>query len=101
MAFGMKKESKEEKAARLRKELDELSKTDKDAAVIVDALVSEMKNEQKGAAEPGPSFVEDLERFAGVFPELGPSAHAHYERVLLVAILEELRALREDLRGKR
>lgn len=96
-----KKESTAEKMARLRKELEAVEaeiKVPEPPKIPEETRVHEMTSEETrpGVAE---SFVAELEaRFGLVFPELGPSGHAHVERWLLLALIAEVRALREEMR---
>ena len=106
MVFGKKKvESATEKKARLEKELDELNETFKkidptrEDVAEPETMVQEMKNEKNGNAEVSETFIEStMSRYEHAFPELGPSGHAHVLRTLLVAILSELKELREALK---
>ena len=103
MRFGKKKETAAQKKARLEKELAETT-VDAEKELVppeppVSTPVKTMANTKKdetGQKDDLEKLVTELEtKYSGVFPELGPSGHAHVERWLLLAIIGELRALRE------
>lgn len=104
MVFGKKKETATQKKARLEKELA-VTAAELEKELLPPPIpepptpVHEMKNEKNGDAEVYETFIEStMARYEKVFPELGPSGHAHVERTLLVAILAELKELREALK---
>ncbi|RLA46945.1 MAG: hypothetical protein DRR04_05400 [Gammaproteobacteria bacterium] len=100
MVFGKKKETAAEKKARLEKELAAtVAEVEKELPPLPEAPtpVQEMSNEPKGNGNSVKSLIEELEaKFGQVFPELGPSGHAAVERMLLIALIAEVRALREE-----
>lgn len=101
MVFGKKKkETMAEKKARLEKEL---------AATVQEAekeltppepptMVQEVTGENNSGVSVQ-SLIEELEtKYGQVFPELGPSGHAAVERLLLLALVVEIRELRKKLK---
>ena len=111
MVFGKKKETTEQRKNRLEKELIAIqgrleTETKKEATDLKKETASldsptpvqEMRNEQKGNGEAVKSLMEDLQKkYGGVFPELGPSDHAHVLRMLLLGVIGELQELRKEL----
>ena len=96
-----KKETAEQKKARLEAELATM------AAEVEKELeppqaptrVQEVVSEPTGNDVAVKSLIEEIEqKYGSVFPELGPSGHVAVERLLLLAIVGELRELREALK---
>lgn len=97
-----KKETPEQKKARLEAELAALNKPPEPPPPPPreePTLVQEVKSDKEGPpAEFKQGFFQEVEAAYGQeLPELGPSGHAHVERVLLLAILAELRMLRDAI----
>ena len=100
MVFG-KKETAAQKKERLEKEL---AATVEEAAKELQppqapTRVQEVVSEPTGNGEAVKSLIEEMEqKYGSVFPELGPSGHAAVERMLLLALIGEVRALREAMK---